>query len=159
MLCRLVQPGDGDSARIGTTFGPRSEQAARYDGAMNGSDVQAWLDRYIEAWRSNDAGAIAALFTEDAVYRYRPWDDPDQTVTGREAIVDSWLEDPDAPGSWDARYEPFAVDGDRAVAVGRSHYLADGDQPERTYYNCYLLRFAPDGRCSEFTEYFMLRGD
>ena len=27
-----------------------------------------WLDRYAEAWRSNDADTIGALFTDDAVY-------------------------------------------------------------------------------------------
>ena len=125
---------------------------------MNRSDVQAWLDRYLEAWRANDAGPIEALFTEDAVYGYRPWDSDDHTMRGRDAIVSSWLEEPDAPGSWDAHYEPYAVEGDRAVAIGWSRYAADGEEPERTYHNAYLLRFASDGRCAEFHEYYMLEG-
>ncbi len=29
-------------------------------------------------------------------------------------------------------------------------------QPEQTYHNAYLLRFGPDGRCAEFTEFYML---
>ena len=117
--------------------------------------MQAWLDRYIEAWRANDRGLIEALFTEDAVYRYRPYADPDQTVTGSTAIAESWLEEPDAPESWEAQYEPYAVDGNRAVAVGWSRYRATDSDPERTYHNAYLLRFAPDGRCREFTEFYM----
>src|ERR671914_624612 len=87
---------------------------------MNRSDVQAWLDRYVEAWRANEREPIEQLFTEDAVYGYRPWDSEKHTVTGHDAIVASWLDEPDAPGSWDARYETWAVDGDRAVAVGWS---------------------------------------
>jgi ketosteroid isomerase-like protein len=125
---------------------------------MNRSDVQTWLDRYVEAWRTNEAGPIEALFTEDAVYGYRPWDSDEHTVRGRDAIVASWLEEPDAPASWDAQYEPYAVDGDRAVAVGWSKYAPSGDDPERTYHNAYLLRFAPDGRCAEFHELYMLEG-
>ena len=82
---------------------------------MNRSDVQDWLDRYVAAWRSNDSADIEALFTDDAVYGYRPWDSDEHTVRGREAIVASWLEEPDQPESWDARYEPFAVEGERAV--------------------------------------------
>lgn len=126
---------------------------------MNRSDVQAWLDRYVEAWRSNDRAAIEALFSEDAVYGYRPWDSDKHTVRGREAIVESWLEEPDAPGSWDAAYEPWAVEGDRAVAIGWSRYEATGDKPPQLYHNAYLLEFAPDGRCRSFHEFYMLKED
>jgi hypothetical protein len=123
---------------------------------MNRSDVQAWLDRYVEAWRSNDRGRIEPLFTEDAIYGYRPWDSEKHTVHGASGIADSWLEEPDMPDSWEAGYEPFAVDGDRAVAVGWSRYAAAGDEPERLYHNAYLLEFAPDGRCRSFHEFYML---
>lgn len=121
---------------------------------MTHADVQAWLDRYIAAWRSNDADLIAALFTEDAVYRYNPYRD-DLALRGQAAIVAGWLEEDDDPDSWEARYEPYAVEGDRAVATGWSRYEASGDEPERTFHNVFLLRFAADGRCREFTELFM----
>jgi ketosteroid isomerase-like protein len=124
---------------------------------MNRSDVQAWLDRYVAAWRSNDRAEILALFTEDAVYGYRPWDSDEKTVRGSEAIADNWLEQPDAPDAWDANYEPFAVEGDRAVALGWSRYAAAGDQPEQLYHNAYVLEFAPDGRCRAFHEFYMLQ--
>ena len=122
---------------------------------MNRSDVQAWLDRYVEAWRANEREPIEELFSEDAVYSYRPWDSDDHTIRGRDAVVDSWLEEPDEPSSWDAHYEPWAVDGDRAVAVGWSRYAATDDAPEKLYHNAYLLEFAPDGRCRSFHEFYM----
>jgi uncharacterized protein (TIGR02246 family) len=118
---------------------------------MEHDDVQKWLDDYVAAWKSYDAEAIAALFTEDCEYSYRPHGD---TVRGRDAIVRSWLEDdPDTPGTYEASYAPFAVEGERAVAVGTSSYT----EPELVYDNCYLLRFDADGRCAEFTEFFMKR--
>ena len=84
-------------------------------------------------------------------YAYQPYRDP---VVGRAAVVADWLESPDDPGSCEAHYEPYAVDGDRAVAVGTSRYLhADGTQ-RTIFYNVWLLRFDPDGRCAEFTEYW-----
>jgi uncharacterized protein (TIGR02246 family) len=122
---------------------------------MNRADLQAWLDRYVEAWRTNDADQVASLFTEDAVYRYRPYGGDAHAVIGREAIVDAWLEEGDPPGSWEASYEPWAIDGDRTAARGTSRYFASDKGPERTYHNVFLLRFAPDGRCAEFTEYYM----
>jgi len=48
-------------------------------------------------------------------------------VRGREAIVRAWLEPDgdasgrDATGTYEAHYEPWAIDGDRAVATGASH--------------------------------------
>ena len=94
-------------------------------------DVQRWLDGYVDAWRSNDPEAIGALFAPDATYRFQPYGDP---VVGREAIVANWLEDPDEPGSWQARYEPYAVDGDRAVAIGESRYV----QPDGSLRDLFL---------------------
>jgi hypothetical protein len=119
---------------------------------MQRADVQAWLDRYVEAWRRN---AREPLFTEDAVYRFHPYGGEDDAAKGSSAIADAWLEVADEPDSWDARYEPFAVDGDRAAATGYSHYLARGDKSERTYHNVFLLEFAADGRCRAFTELYM----
>ena len=81
---------------------------------------------------------------------------PGPALQGRESIVANWLDEPDDPDGWEASYRPYAIDGDRAVAVGWSRYLAKGDQPEETFHNVYLLRFASDGRCSEFTEYYVL---
>ncbi len=122
---------------------------------MDHDAVQQWLDRYVEAWRANQPGPIGELFADDAVYRYRPYADEAQTIRGRDAIVAAWLEEPDVPDGWDARYEPFAIEDDRAVATGWSRYLATVDEPERLYYNCYLLKFDPVGRCTEFVEYYM----
>ena len=118
---------------------------------MDRDEVQRWLDDYVAAWKSYDGEAIGALFAEDCEYSYRPHSD---TVRGRDAIVRSWLEDdPDMPGTYEASYAPFAVEGDVAVAVGTSSYT----DPEAVYDNCYLLRFDAEGRCSEFTEFFMKR--
>ena len=98
---------------------------------------------------------IAALFSEDVVYRYRPYGGDDHADRGLQALIDSWLGEPDEPASWEAAYEVYAVDGDRAVATGYSRYLATDDAPERTYHNCFLLRFDDDGQCAEFTEFYM----
>ena len=125
---------------------------------MTHADLQDWLDRYIVAWRANEPEPIEELFTEDAVYRYRPYGDEHASI-GRDAIVEAWLEDQDPPDGWRAEYHPFAVDGYRAVATGWSRYLAADDEPERTYHNVFLMRFATDGRCAEFTELYMLEED
>jgi len=125
---------------------------------MTRDDVQRWLDRYIDAWRTYDPGAVGDLFGEDAEYRYRPWDEP---IRGRAEIVRAWIAPGgsesarDEPGAWEAHYEPYAVAGDRAVALGSSRYFARGATPEKLYHNCYLLEFDGDGRCRTFTEFYI----
>jgi hypothetical protein len=123
---------------------------------MTHDDVQNWLDRYIAAWRSYDPAEIGDLFATDATYRYHPWDEP---LNGRDAIVRAWVAPEgsestrDEPGTWDAGYQPYVVEGDRAVATGFSRYFATGDDPEKLYHNVYLLEFDAEGRCRSFTEY------
>jgi SnoaL-like domain len=123
---------------------------------MDARSVQGWLDRYIDAWRADDAAAIEGLFSRDAEYRYHPSDEP---LHGPSEIATSWLADPDEPGSWDAWYHPYAVDGSRAVATGVSTYLGDDGSVDRVYDNVFVMTFDDAGRCTEFTEWFMRRPD
>lgn len=125
--------------------------------------VERWLDAYVAAWKSYDREEIAALFSEDVEYRFHPYDEP---VRGREAVVAAWLgeseqegaSERDAPGTYDASYAPAAVDGDVAVATGTSTYASESGGPVTDAYdNCFVLRFDGQGRCSEFTEYFVKR--
>lgn len=118
--------------------------------------VQDWLDRYVAAWVSGDPGDVGRLFAAEARYRFHPHEDP---IVGREAIVDAWLSDPDEPGTFEAEYHPFAVDGDRAVAIGWSRYFVDAEHSavEATYDNSFALEFDGDGRCRAFTEWFVKR--
>lgn len=122
---------------------------------MTHEQVQSWLDDYIAAWASNAADQIGRLFTDEVVYSYRPWRDDTNTVTGRDAVVASWQEDPDDPAVWEAEYAPYAVDEDKAVAVGWTRYFAGEDEPERVYHNAFLLRFDDEGRCAEFAEFYV----
>ena len=104
----------------------------------------------------------------------RPWARPGPRPAGpciggpREVTrdeVQAWLEPAgeastrDEPGTWEAQYEPFSVDGDRAVAVGWSRYYTDLSKStiQNLWDNVYLLEFGVDGRCSSFTEYFVER--
>jgi ketosteroid isomerase-like protein len=130
---------------------------------MDRTDVQTWLDRYVEAWKTYDRGEIEGLFAESVSYRYHPYDDP---VRGREAVVRAWLGEGsqdvassrDEPGTFDASYAPVAVDGDVAVAAGTSTYRNEPGGPvDSVYDNCFVIRFDAEGRCREFTEWFMKR--
>jgi hypothetical protein len=121
---------------------------------MKKADVSKWLKAYVRAWESYEPDAIGDLFAEDATYIYHPFDKP---VVGRDAIVASWLKNPDAPGTYEASYEPIAIDGDVAVTNGRSRYFKDSSRTEMTkeWDNIFAIRFDKDGRCVSFREWYV----
>ena len=119
---------------------------------MDRQGFQEWLDRYVAAWKSYDPNEIGALFSEDASYRYHPQDEPE---TGRAAIVESWLDEPDEKGTFDAKYEVLAIDGDVHVAQGWSHYFNPDGTKSDDFTNIYICRFNDAGECTDFVEYWI----
>jgi len=118
-----------------------------------------WTAGYERAWRSNDPADVAALFTEDAVYRWHPWETGDDVAVGRDQIVKVWLENPDDPSTWEMEYEPVAVNDELGVVTCVISYRASPAGAARTYYNVWLLRMTDDGRCADFVEYYMKEPD
>jgi ketosteroid isomerase-like protein len=127
------------------------------------AEVNRWLRAYVEAWKSYDSDQIGELFAADVKYRYHPYDDP---VEGRDVVVRSWRGETghagastrDKKGTYGAAYEAVAVDGDVAVATGSSSYMSSPGGPTRRIYdNCFVMRFNSEGRCREFTEWYVKR--
>jgi hypothetical protein len=110
---------------------------------------EKWTQAYIAAWRTNDPAKIGALFTEDAIYLTSPDADP---RVGRDAIVDGWLEDLDDPGTWSFDWWIVREDAEFVAIEGRTTYPS-----ERDYLNLWIVRLAPDGRATAFTEWYMPR--
>ena len=105
------------------------------------------MERYIRAWGTNGPADIGSLFTEDARYFTAPWREP---WKGRDGIVEGWLGRKDEQGDWRFRWEPVASENDVHVVRGRTDYIGRG-----TYQNLWVIRLDPDGRCSEFVEWWM----
>jgi len=114
--------------------------------------AEAWFTGYREAWESNEPDDIRALFAADAVYRRRP-EDP-EAWTGADGIVEKWLENRDEPGETDFEWRLLAVDGDLAIARCVTTYH---DDPPVTYDNLFVVRLTPEGRATEFTDWWIER--
>lgn len=129
---------------------------------MDKATADRWLEAYVQAWKSYDHERIAALFASDVTYRYHPFDDP---IGGRQAVVASWLGEGhaagastrDEPGTYQASYRAIAVDGQVVVATGSTFYSKPDGPVERVFDNCFVIRFDADGRCEDFTEWFIER--
>jgi len=115
---------------------------------MDGHQLAAWIDSYVDAWSTNEPADIVALFSEGARYYTAPWREPWE---GHDGILEGWLEEQrDDPGTWRFRYEVLAASGELGFVRGWTDYT-DGDR----YDNLWIVRLGPDGLCSEFTEWFM----
>jgi len=114
--------------------------------------LHTWVDAYVRAWNSNDPAAIGALFSQDAAYYTEPYSAP---WRGRDEIVRQWLDHKDAPGETEFRWQPVAISPDVAVIQGETVYHT----PPRTYSNLWVIRLDAEGRCTEFTEWWMRHPD
>jgi ketosteroid isomerase-like protein len=108
--------------------------------------VEKWITGYRAAWESNDPDEIGALFTEDALYFNEPFTEP---ARGRQAIVARWLERADDPGTTTFEWKLVAQNGDLAFVQGETDYGV------AKYSNLWVIRLAPSGEVSEFTEWWM----
>jgi ketosteroid isomerase-like protein len=113
--------------------------------------VQDWVAGYRRAWESNAEADIRALFTDDAEYRYHPYDD--EPAAGIDAIVASWLENRDEPETTTWEVRAVHADGDTGFVQG----VTDYHRLATVYDNLWVIEFADDGRARTFTEWFMKR--
>jgi uncharacterized protein (TIGR02246 family) len=112
---------------------------------MQHADFQAWVERYLVAWASDDPEDVAALFAEDATYATSPWSTP---WIGREAIVAKWIEHGDSQTEWSFTWDVVAVENDVGIVQGETTY------EDHTYRNLWIVRLDPDGLAREFTEWY-----
>lgn len=104
----------------------------------------AWVDRYITAWRTNDPGDIAGLFTEDAEYHETPYE---TDWIGRLEIVDGWQSRWDwQQDGWTFDWQLVSLEGATAVITGIGRYTALG-----TFDNSWTVRFRTAELCESFT--------
>lgn len=112
-------------------------------------DIATWIAAYRVAWETNEPGDVRALFTDDAVYHPRPsvpaW-------RGQDEIVERWLEVRDEPGDVEFTWRPLAEGPDLAVVQCVSAYRSGA-----VYDNLFVVRFAEDGRATEFTDWWIER--
>lgn len=111
------------------------------------ADVEGWIRRYVQAWETNQPDDIGELFTDDARYYTAPHREP---WSGRQAIVEGWLDRKDEPGDWRFRSEVLGVEGDLAFVRGWTTYQNDPD-----YSNLWVIRLTDEGQASEFIEWWM----
>ena len=115
---------------------------------MKRSDIEAWLARYEQAWRTAGTASLGELFTADATYQLSPYEEP---LAGLAAIAEMWKAEREGPDEAFTMLSTIvALDG--KVAVVRVEVAYDNALP-REYRDLWVIRFADDGRCASFEEW------
>jgi hypothetical protein len=115
---------------------------------MDRDHVARWVAAYEAAWRAPGTGALAGIFTADAIYRQAPYED---AVVGLPAIERMWDAERDGPGeAFTMTSEIVSADNHTAVVRVEVRY---GDPVTQEYRDLWIIRFAPDGRCESFEEW------
>lgn len=110
-----------------------------------------WVERLEDAWRRRDPDGIAALFTPDARYYRGPFDPPHMGTAAISAHWAATLARQVDPLIW---FGSPVEAGDLVVAEWWCVLHDPATRAPRTAAGCLLMRFAADGRCAEFREYW-----
>ncbi|MBS1676877.1 MAG: nuclear transport factor 2 family protein [Actinobacteria bacterium] len=113
--------------------------------AFAAAPLRRWIDSYLRALESHDPEAIAALFTPDAVYRFRPW----EAWIGRDRIVAGRLEHADKPGAVKLHWWHVARDGDLWIVESRTRHK----KRKRDHSSLWLIELDDEGRARGFSEW------
>jgi nuclear transport factor 2 (NTF2) superfamily protein len=111
--------------------------------------VEAWIEAYRQAWESRDPEAAAALFTADATYRDRIFDEPHH---GPDGVAAYWGGVTAAQSEVRVRMGRPFVDGNRVAVEFWTNMKVAGD--EVTLPGCLLLEFDDDWKCRRLREYW-----
>ncbi len=110
--------------------------------------MEEWVDRYELLWRTPETDRLGDLFRSDATYLPSPWARP---LDGLDEIARFWESERDsADEEFTMSSDVLALDGDTAVVRVSVEYADPGAGRWR---DLWVLRFAPDGRCTEFEEW------
>jgi ketosteroid isomerase-like protein len=112
------------------------------------TDVERWLARYEQAWRTAGTASLGELFTDDATYQQSPYA---ELLTGLGPIAAMWEAEREGPDEvFTMASTVVALDGN--VAVVRVDVAYEKSFPPE-YRDLWVIRFADDGRCAAFEEW------
>ena len=108
--------------------------------------IERWVEGWKLGWAEHDAEAIAALYTEDAVFVSHPFREPGSPRDYAERV---FAEEESADFGFG---EPI-VDGDRAAVEwwATVQFREGGEERLR---GVTVLRFAAEGRCCEHRDFW-----
>jgi hypothetical protein len=116
------------------------------------TDIGDWLDRYGDAWRSGDGAAAAALFANDGVYCWGPY----ERLEGGDQIRARWEEATRDQGPVHFEWDLLGQDGPRWFVHWRTR-IEPGAEAGVELDGAFVLDFDREGLCRHLQEWWLAR--
>jgi uncharacterized protein (TIGR02246 family) len=123
---------------------------------VSAAGVEAWLERYGEAWVARDPDKAAALFTEDAIYHENPHESAFQ---GRQAIHDYWARVTEDQRDVTFSSEVITTFGRNAVAHWSAQFKSAASGATIHLDGVFLLAFADEMLVQKLQEWWIVKVD
>ncbi len=115
---------------------------------MDHSQVDAWIDEYVAAWRAPGTSQLAHVFSEDIKYRPSPWKEP---IQGLIELGEFWEEGRAGHDEvFELQSEVIALEKNTAVVRITVDYANDTPAKWR---DLWILKFNDNGLCCAFEEW------
>lgn len=118
---------------------------------MDYHQFQEWLKAYGRAWEERDAGAVAALFSEDAVYYEKPFVEP---AYGRKGVRDYWINAVGDHRDIRFNYEILTLYDGRGIACWQATFTLASNGHHAMLDGIFFLKFEERGLCQELREWW-----
>lgn len=118
---------------------------------MNQNELEAWLERYGQAWENRDPEAAAALFSEDARYYETPFIAPAQ---GRDGVREYWAHATRNQSDVTFSHDIVSVSGGLGIARWWATFRRVPSGVMVRLDGVFLLEFDDEGLCRELREWW-----
>ncbi len=116
--------------------------------AIDRAQIEAWVTRYVELWRTPGTDRLEELFAEDASYSTAPYE---KSHVGIEAIAEMWEAERRGPDEvFEITSEVIAVERDTGIVRVEVRY---GEPLNQDYRDLWIIRLDREGRCIHFEEW------
>lgn len=121
---------------------------------MDAGALAEWFDAYGQAWETKDSEAVTKLFTEDATYHEKPFDEP---LRGGEGISVYWSDIPETQDEIRFSYDILALSENRGIAHWQAELVKIRSGKRIKLGGAFLLEFDAAGLCSKLREWWHSR--
>jgi hypothetical protein len=120
---------------------------------MTRDDVQQWIDRYVDAWRSSGTAKLAGIFSDNIAYSLSPWR---PALQGLSELEKHWERSRSGPDEeFELHNKIVAIDGKTAVVRVEVDYANDDPAHWR---DLWIVTFDDNGLCCRFEEWPFAQG-
>lgn len=118
---------------------------------MNEADLQRWLKAYGWAWERRDPDAAADLFTADARYFEKPFEEP---AVGHDGIRNYWKWAVANHRDIKFSYKILTIDGNVGFAWWSTKFEIYPEGDDAFLDGIFMLEFEENGLCQELREWW-----